>query len=219
MGLLTHMLPKPMLSVFGKTLLEHKFDALPEEVHEIVLVVGYLKERIIERFGDSYNGKKLIYVVQENPTGGTAQALWLARPHLRDRFLVMNGDNIYASADISTCTHTTNWAVLVQEKDRIRTGRVVVDQKDRITDIAENDDHGGEKGFANTGLYVLDMRIFDVVPVPKAVGSSELGLPQTMLKLAHAIPIHIVRATMWIEIKAPEDLARAETLLSTLATK
>jgi NDP-sugar pyrophosphorylase family protein len=212
MGALTDTVPKPMLEIAGKTLLEHKFDALPDSVDEIILVVGYLGGKIHERFGGDYHGKRLLYVEQENPTGGTADALWQAKDILHGRFLVMNGDNLYLREDIAKCT-AYEWAVLVQERENIRTGRVVVDERGLVADILENSNHGGEAGYASTGLYALDMRIFDYQPVPKDPGSQELGLPQTMMQALQDIPIHAVPATGWFEIKAPEDLAKAEEFL------
>jgi bifunctional UDP-N-acetylglucosamine pyrophosphorylase/glucosamine-1-phosphate N-acetyltransferase len=79
MGKLTEHSHKTMLQVAGKTLLEHKFDVLPDDVAEIILVVGYLGETIRARFGDSYYGRKLTYVAQENIVGGTMNALLQAQ--------------------------------------------------------------------------------------------------------------------------------------------
>jgi UDP-N-acetylglucosamine diphosphorylase / glucose-1-phosphate thymidylyltransferase / UDP-N-acetylgalactosamine diphosphorylase / glucosamine-1-phosphate N-acetyltransferase / galactosamine-1-phosphate N-acetyltransferase len=213
MGALTDSVPKPLLEVAGKTLLEHKFEMLPYDVDEIILVVGYLGGELQKRFGGVYKDKHIFYVEQENPTGGTAQALWQAQDILQDRFLVMNGDNLYTQDDMNKCAAVSDWAVLVQEMPSIRTGRVVVDHKGLVTDIVENSNHKGEAGFASTGLYGLDTRIFTYQPVPKAPGSSELGLPQTMLQAVKDIPIHAIPATSWVEIKDPEDLAKAEEFL------
>jgi len=212
MGDLTAAMPKPMLEVAGKTLLEHKFDALPNDVDEIVLIVGYHGRVIQQRFGGEYKGRRLLYVDQENPAGGTADALWHAESVLKDKFLVMNGDNIYSREDMAKCA-VYEWAVLVQEKESIATGRVLVDKDGFVKGIAENSEHAGEKGYANTALYVLDRRIFGYAPVPKAAGSSELGLPQTMMLAANDIPIKAVEATLWIEIKTPEDISKAEEIL------
>lgn len=216
MGELTEALPKPLLEVAGKTLLEHKFDALPFDVDEIILVVGYHGSKIHDRFGGLYKDKRILYVEQENPTGGTAEALWLAKDLLHDQFLVMNGDNIYAREDMAKCAALRDWSVLVQEREHVDTGRVIVDKEGWVKDISENTDHKGEPGFANTAFYALDTRLFDYPPVPKAKGSSELGLPQTIIQAARDIEIHAVPATFWIEIKSPEDLQKAEDVLSSL---
>lgn len=214
MGTLTESTPKPMLKVAGKTLLEHKIDALPLQVDEVIIVIGHLGSVVRNHFGDSYGGKRILYVEQENPVGGTADALWKAKDILTDKFFVMNGDNIYARADLESCL-AHEWVMLVQKKERIgRAAQVVVDERQHVVDVVENHKDIDGQGLINTALYLLDTRIFDYAQVPKAPGSTELGLPQTMLQAAKDITIQAVPATVWIEIKAPEDLQKAEDLLA-----
>lgn len=213
MGELTSSVPKPMLMVAGKPLLQHKIEALPDAVDEVVIVVGYHGHVVQQYFGGEFKGRRIFYVEQENPTGGTAEALWKAKEILRDSFLVMNGDNIYTKEDMQALIDTPDWAAAVQEMESIATARTVI-ENGLVKDIVENSGHTGEKGYANIGLYKLDTRIFNYTPVPKAPGSSELGLPQTMLTAAHEIDIHAVPATFWFEIKSPESLANAEAAIS-----
>ena len=216
MGALTDKVPKPMLQVAGKTLLEHKFDALPEAVSEIIIVVGYLGDVIRARFGDSYKGKTLRYVEQENPVAGTMDALLKAQPFLSGKFLVMNGDNIYTREDMMACMNE-EWATVVFEARDLGNGaKVVVDDKDCVRDIIEASYHGGGPGFQNMNLYVFDMRLFEQSPVPKGPGASEYGLPQTAVSASKTlgIPFKIVRSKFWIQIKDPKDLWRLKLFLS-----
>ena len=62
MGGLTERVPKSLLEVAGKTLLEHKFDILPDDVDEIIIVVGYLGDKIREWYGDGYHSKRIQYL-------------------------------------------------------------------------------------------------------------------------------------------------------------
>lgn len=217
MGALTENLPKPMLQVAGKTLLEHKLDVLPNDVDEVIFIVGYLGSAIQSHFGGEYKGKRLLYVEQENPVGGTADALWQAVSILRDRFLVLNGDDLYGKEDlIQCCSRTSGWTLLVEKvEDLSKTAKVDVDDKGIVRDIIESGGHEGGPGFANTAACVLDTRIFSYPQVPKAPGSSEVGLPQTMLAAARAIPVEVqaIVATGWFPVTAPEDLAKAEEFL------
>lgn len=212
MGHLTDACPKPMLMVNGKPLLQHKIEALPAVIDEVVIVVGYHGHVVQKYFGGEFEGRRILYIEQENPTGGTAEALWKAKEVLHDDFLVMNGDNIYAREDMQALIETADWAAAVQEMEHIATARTVI-ENGLVRDIVENTGHHGEKGFANIGLYKLDTRIFNYTPVPKAPGSSELGLPQTMLTAAHDIDIHAVPATFWFEIKSPESLEKAAEVI------
>lgn len=215
---LTEGMPKHLLQVGGKTLLEHKLDILPSEIDEVILVVGYMGSMIQNYLGGLYGNKRLLYVEQEDSRGGSADALWSAKEVLHGKFLVMNGDNLYAGVDIRSCL-SHEWAVLVKHLDKLdKAAKVVADKKGRITNIFEREEHDGGEGYANTGLYVLDLRIFDYKPVPKSPGSRELGLPQTMMQAARNISIQAVPATFWVEIKTPEDLEKAEHMLKNLAT-
>lgn len=212
MGDLTKEMPKPMLRVAGKTILEHKLDALPESVDEVVLVVGYLQEKIREYFGEEHGGRRIVYVEQSEPKG-TADALWCARGVLRERFLVLMGDDIYAREDMEACLAEEGWVMLVHHIDSSREGGAIRVVGGAIESIAEGKHGAG--AMLNTNLLVLDTRIFEYPLVPKAHGSDEYGLPQTIVaaSVQSGIPFKSVRATRWIQITSPEDLARAESLL------
>lgn len=212
---LTQSVPKPMLRVHGKTLIEHKLDALPDDVDEVILIVGYQADVIREYFKDAFGGRRIRYVVQEE-LNGTAGALWLAKPYLSERFIVMMGDDIYAREDVEACLASSGWSVLVEETQTMASGgRMVMDESGHIVDIEEGD-HTGKPGLMNTNLLALDPRLFEHPLVPKAQGSDEYGLPQTVLAASKAsgIPLVAVHATFWIQVTAPEDLERAETALT-----
>jgi bifunctional UDP-N-acetylglucosamine pyrophosphorylase/glucosamine-1-phosphate N-acetyltransferase len=211
MGVLTETTPKSMLPLFGKPILEYKLESLPEEIDEVMLIVGYLGSSIRDHFGGAYADKKILYFEQENPIGGTADALWQAKDILKGKFLVMNGDDLYAKEDAEKCL-SYEWAALVEERTgSFSGGKIVVDQHDHILEIQEGTHEGG--GLVNAGLYVIDTRIFQYTAVPKGPGETELGLPQTIMQAAREIPITAVRATSWIQITAPEDLKNAERIL------
>lgn len=215
MGELTDSTPKVMLEVSGKTLLEHKFDILPNDVDEIILVVGYFGSSIQSRFGGVYGDKKILYVEQEK-LDGTAGALWRARSILKDQFLVMMGDDIYSQKDvIRGISKREGWTMGVAKRNPLGVGgRVILDAEDRITNIEEGM-HEGE-GFVGTNLFMLDTRIFDIDMVPKAEGSEEFGLPQTAVAASKklSIPFYAIPATFWVQITTPEDVVRAEEILA-----
>jgi NDP-sugar pyrophosphorylase family protein len=91
----TEEYPKPMISVGGRPLLEHQIMWLKKHgFNEIVLLVGYKKEKIIEYFSSgSRYGVKITYVVEDEPLG-TGGAVKNAEHILskEDFFLVLNGD-------------------------------------------------------------------------------------------------------------------------------
>lgn len=215
MGALTEQTPKPMLEVLGKPVLEHIFAALPSEIDEVVLVVGYRQEKIRAFCGESFGGKSVTYVEQPD-LDGTYGALLRARPVLRGSFLVMNGDDICLPGDIAACAASPDWALLVQEVSELGSlGKVVLDQRGLVEAIIEKEAHGGGPGLANTAnFFKLDTRIFGYPPKLRPGSETEYGLPQTIAQAAAEIPIHPVEAHAIIRLTAPEDIARAEAQLS-----
>jgi NDP-sugar pyrophosphorylase family protein len=91
---LTDHLPKPMVPVAGRPYLEYQIDWLREQgITDILLLVGYLAERIEEHFGDGAAFGVSIRYSREPRPAGTGGALSLARPLLAESFLVLNGDS------------------------------------------------------------------------------------------------------------------------------
>jgi NDP-sugar pyrophosphorylase family protein len=219
---LTESVPKPMLDVAGKPLLEYKLEALPDEIDEVIVIVGYLGGVIQKHFGGSFAGKRVLYIEQEE-LDGTAGALWKAKDILHDRFLVMMGDDIYAKEDIEESLRQENaWTLLVQQLSEMhRAGRIELDDNANISDVVESSEEDELRqvaGLASTNLYVLDTRLFSQPLIPKHAGSLEMGLPQTVVAAAKNLgtPLKPVFTDKWIQITAPKDLVYAAEVLKKL---
>lgn len=95
---LTDNIPKPMVAIDGKPFLEHFIEHLKENgITEILLLLGYLPEKIIEHFGDGEKfGLKISYYLGK-PEDLTARRIWEARNMLHEYFLVTCSDNYWPS--------------------------------------------------------------------------------------------------------------------------
>ena len=200
--------PKPLLTVLDKTLLEHKLDALPADITEVLIVVGYLKEKIINHIGCSYNNKKITYIVQEQLLG-TAHCLSLCKSHLLNehKFLVMMGDDIYCKDDMIECLKY-DFSILISQVESVLNKGYVIFHNDKIKEIIEQYQHD-IPGYVCTGLYCLTPKIFDYTMV--AINETELGLPQTILSTNEELKV--IKSRFWLQITTPNDLIIAETLL------
>ena len=88
-------LPKPMALIRGRPFLEYQMDFwISQGVTKFILSVGYLKQIIIDHFGDSYLSASIDYFVEDEPLG-TGGALLLAAQGLTETFLVLNGDTFF----------------------------------------------------------------------------------------------------------------------------
>ncbi len=213
---LTEDTPKALLEVAGKPLLQYELEALPDEVTEIIIIVGYKGGAIQQRFGGEFNGKHILYVEQDT-LDGTAGALWRAKEILKDRFVVLMSDDIYSADDITACIAKDDWVMLVSESENIQMGGSVRLDGEGTIEAIEEGSHGGKKGLINTNMFVLDTRLFQYPMLPKAPGSNEFGLPQSILPASKeaGIPFTTMKARAWIQITNPDDLKKAEEFIAT----
>ena len=209
MGQLTKDTPKPLLKIADKTLLEHNLLALPDEIDEVVLVVGYLKEQIMGFIGPKFAGKKITYVEQKE-LRGTGHALSAGKEVLHDRFLVIMGDDLYYGKDLTELIRYP-LSVLVWEmkNDDLKDDRqaiVKINENGEVLDIIERQPAPKET-LVNTGAYVLDSNFFTLPLRPGGNRTMEFGLPQTFLQMIRdGAKMSIVKATFWHKVASPEDL-------------
>jgi len=210
MGELTKDTPKPLLHLSSDniSMLEHNLHELPEEIDEVVLVVGYLKEQIKELVGDEHAGKKITYIEQKE-LKGTGHALSICKEVLRDKFLVLMGDDLYKRGDlqrlISEPLSILAWELKKDDPHSFQ-ATLEMDEDGKLKDIVER--QPAQTGMlVNAGAYCIDHRYFDL-PLQKAGNKTEeFGLPQTLLQLAkNGDEIKVIKATFWHKVTAPEDL-------------
>lgn len=88
--------PKPMIPLCGKPVLEWQLECLKaQNITEILLVTGHLHQVILDYFGDgSRMGMQISYLVEESPLG-TAGAFYYLKDRLDGDFLLLNGDVMF----------------------------------------------------------------------------------------------------------------------------
>jgi NDP-sugar pyrophosphorylase family protein len=133
----TETMPKVMLPVANKPLLEYVFDATRKSgINEIIVVVGYKKEVIMEHFKD-YKNVKITYVIQDRQLG-TAHALLQAKKHIKDSFIVLAGDNIIDPGSISKLIKDhSEYSLLIKEHPHTSKYGVVFVENRNISKIVE----------------------------------------------------------------------------------
>ena len=208
---LTNTTAKPLLKIGKRALLDYTFDALPGEVDEVIVVIGYLGEQIKAYLGENFRGKKIQYVIQEK-LEGTAKALFEAKPLLKEKFLVLMADDIYAKEDIEKCLQYENAMLVYQQEKESPGGEVVLNEKRELMEVIEKKMIPAGK-LVGTNVFVLTPEIFTYEPVKLTDREGEWGLPQTVVEMSKDHPVTVVEATRWIKITTPEDLQRAEKLV------
>lgn len=159
---LTYVLPKCLLPVGGKPLLERTMNYLQSyDIDEFVLCVAYLKKQIIDTFGDGSSlGVKIEYAKSET-TLGTAGQLKTAAPFLGDTFLAMNGDivtdlNIGKLLDGHRRLGGIATIALKEFGVKIPYGHVIVNADGTVKAFEEKPTLNY---MANAGVYVMEHRL------------------------------------------------------------
>src|SRR3989344_5318361 len=201
-------IPKCLLKVGKKTVLEHNISQLPQEVKEVILVVGRLRSRIKKHIGNYFSGRQIKYIEQTEQLG-TGHALFIAKDSLENKFLVLMGDNLYLKKDMENCLRHKLCLLAQKIEAPERFGIVKIDDG-VLREIVESQKIP-TGALINCGLYVLDKRIFDYPLV--LIGENEYGLPQTIAKMARDYPIKIEKAAFWMPINNLQDLKQADKYL------
>ncbi|MEK7162766.1 MAG: nucleotidyltransferase family protein [Patescibacteria group bacterium] len=209
MGELTKKTPKPMLKINNKPILEYKLNALPEEIKEVIFVIGYLGDVIKNHFGDFYNGRKIRYVIQRELNGSGAAA-HLAKDILKDRFLVMMGDDLYHKDDLKNIIKH-DLAVLAHEvDDPTQFGIIETNSDGNLINIVEKPKKSANK-LANIGVYMLNKKFFNYALA--YTDNGETNLPLTIAKMSDNHIIKIEKANHWFAIGYPEDFKKTEKII------
>src|SRR5207249_3953991 len=130
MGPFTASVPKVMIPVGNRPLLEYVVQALVDNgIRDLVFIVGYRRERIQSHFQDGKAfGAHITYVTQTKQLG-TAHAIWEARAHLEDPFVVLNGSNMVDGRIVEDLLGAAaRPAVLITESERTQSYGVVTAQ-------------------------------------------------------------------------------------------
>lgn len=165
--------PKPMINICGKPILEHQIDNLKAcGLTDIIFVIGYLGDKIKEYFGDgSKFGVNIEYFVEDHPLG-TAGALF-KMPQLTEDFLLLCGDviidvdfnrfiafhkehNAWASLVAHPNGHPYDSSLLVTEIDAPKTvGGMPEDTHRVIRWMAKEDERTYYKNRVNAGIELI----------------------------------------------------------------
>lgn len=165
--------PKPMINICGKPILEHQIDNLKAcGLTDIILVIGYLGDKIKEYFGDgSKFDVNIEYFVEDHPLG-TAGALF-KMPQLTEDFLLLCGDVIidvdfnrfiafhkehqaWASLVAHPNGHPYDSSLLVTEIDAPKTvGSMPEDTHRVIRWMAKEDERTYYKNRVNAGIELI----------------------------------------------------------------
>lgn len=210
MGALTEEIPKPMLPIAGKPMLEHIVERLEQSgIEDILIVVGYHKEQIEAHF------PALKFVTQEI-IDGTAAAVKLGRAFsAEDPFLLTFGDILCEASNyegIAEAFAQCQPAAVIGVKhveDPWQGAAVYADSSGRVTKIIEKPKPGtSTTNWNSAGLYAFAPVVFNEIERVKKSSRGEYEITSAIEQLidgGQTVCLYEMKGA-WKDVGRPEDL-------------
>ncbi len=211
---LTDHLPKPMLPIAGRPLLERTILHLRDcGVTDLAINLYYLPAAVIEHFGNGSRwGVRLRYSVEEKLMG-SAGGVKRLQAFFDDTFMVYYGD-VFTRADLRPMIafHRRAGALatmgLYQVPDPWNRGIVQLDNSKTIIRFVEKPPRDQVfSNLANAGIYILEPEVLDSIPAEQVYDFGHDVFPK-MLAEGARIAGYVIEDTL-IDIGLPEKYAEA----------
>ncbi|MFH1832576.1 MAG: sugar phosphate nucleotidyltransferase [Candidatus Levyibacteriota bacterium] len=169
---LTSVTNKHLLPIYDKPMIYYPLLAMQKAgIKEVLLTTGPDHAGHFANLlggGEDFN-LKLYYAVQKNPKGGISEAIALAREFAKDeKILVILGDNIFSAnleEVIDKFQAKEKGAVVFGVKMPTESGQygvIEIDKNGKVISIEEKPEHP-KSNIAQTGIYMYDKRVFDLI--------------------------------------------------------
>jgi NDP-sugar pyrophosphorylase family protein len=173
LGRITAEIPKPMIEIFGKPILEHNINVLKKSgVTDIYINLHHLPEVISNYFESGLEWGVNIYYTYEKELLGTSGALKNHSKFFEEFFFVMYGDNLFHEKidlkkliDFHKVSKSDFTIGLCEVNDISLSGKIEFDKKNKVTKIVEKPQTQGIiSGFVNAGIYIIEPKILKLIP-------------------------------------------------------
>jgi D-glycero-alpha-D-manno-heptose 1-phosphate guanylyltransferase len=205
--------PKPMAPVNGIPFLSYIFRYLNHyNIEKVILSVGFLSDKIMNAYGDHFDGINIEYAIETQPLGtGGGIRLAMEKCHSKD-VLILNGDSFFDvnlnsfynqhgtwNADCSLCLRKTDNAS--------RYGTIKLGDKYRINSFKEKDGLA-KPGLINAGVYLMERKIF----LDKTRAGLSFSVEKDFFekKINELNIFGFEREGYFIDIGIPEDYKKAQ---------
>ncbi|MCX7986411.1 MAG: nucleotidyltransferase family protein [Bacteroidales bacterium] len=212
---LTDKIPKPMLPLGAKPIIEHNIDWLARYgIQNFYLSVNYLAETIINYFGDGAQKGLNIQYVRENFPMGTVGSVSLINNFTNDTVLVMNSD-LFTNIDLEEM-----YQIFKSEKADMMVATIpynveipyaILEFTDNL--VASLREKPSYTYYANAGIYLLKRELFSFIPKNSRYDMTDLI--ENVLNLKGKI-LKFPILGYWIDIGRHEDYRKAQEYVNYL---
>jgi len=218
---LTVDLPKPMIEVRGKAVLQHMVEGLRDAgVREFLIIVGYRAETVTNFFGDGSRYKIQIQYATQVVQDGTGRVVDLARNFVATSpFVLGYGDILVDPANYKRLLDLADDIEAIisvkRGEDVTKGGAVFVNDQMELIDLREKPEPGEPTcPWYNAGLYAFRPSIFDFTAKLKPSPRGEYELTDAVRELARSgkkvQALELVGE--WADVRDPEILAKLNQL-------
>ena len=214
---LTADLPKPMIDVRGKPVLQHIVEGLRDAgVRRFLIVVGYRADVVRDFFGDGSRFKIDIEYVTQVTQDGTGRVVDLAKSFAANSpFVLAYGDILVDSVNYKRVVDLTDdveaLISVTRGEDVSKGGAVFLNERMELVDLREKSKPGeGTSPWYNAGLYAFRPSIFDFTARLKPSPRGEYELTDAIRELVQSgKKVQALELTgEWADVRDPEILAR-----------
>jgi bifunctional UDP-N-acetylglucosamine pyrophosphorylase/glucosamine-1-phosphate N-acetyltransferase len=204
---LTEKIPKPLMRVHDKPILEWIISSLPDDVDELHIVIGHFGDQIKDHLGDSFEGKKIFYHTQEKAEG-TWPAMKLTEKIFKkgEKFLLTYADDMYDQESIKKAAEFENSLLVYPVEDPSRYGVVELHENHTVKSIEEKP-KVPKSNLVGVGVYVLNSSIFDHV-YPEGIEGEQYFVNVYREYIKNNL-VNAVYVKHWVSIATPKDLEDA----------
>jgi dTDP-glucose pyrophosphorylase len=214
---LTNELPKPMIEVRGKPVLQHTVEGLRAAgVRDFLIIVGYRADSVRNFFGDGARYNIQIQYATQVVQDGTGRVVDLARNFVEDLpFILSYGDilvdpeNYRRVIDLSDDVEAI--ITVKRGEDVTKGGAVFLNEQMELVDLHEKSKPGqATSPWYNAGLYAFRSSIFDFTAKLKPSPRGEYELTDAVRALAQSgKKVKALELSgEWADVRDPEILAR-----------
>lgn len=172
-------IPKPMIPIDGKPVLEHEIICLREQgFTDLIITISHLGSIIMDYFGDGHKfGVRIHYFNEEKPLGN-AGALFLIRNELTEDFLLINADAIF-DIDLNRFAsfHKKHGALVTlfahANNHPYDSGLLITDRDGYVKQWLTKEDVRPQwyKNKVNAGLHIMNPKVLDMTGIsPDDIG-------------------------------------------------
>lgn len=210
--------PKPLLPICNKPLMHYQIDIMATVgIQKCIIVVGHIKEKIVEYFGDgSRLGVKIEYVEQKEPMG-IAHAIGQLEGYIDKPFLLFLGDIFLVPKNLSRVFETykrekTTAVLVVKTEDNPdfikRNYAVIKNDRGRVLQVIEKPRYI-TNNLKGCGIYLFDLPIFDAIRrTPRTAMRDEYEITTSIqILIDDGSPVYAENAVDWdMNVTYPCDL-------------